>query len=132
MNNPVLVWQPSKNCLHGEKPSHISEISPALRLDRTWVRSIHSHINDLFSQSEIYRSAEISLRWDISPRCDDFHGVNCFLDVWLGSLCVSATHFWLKIYITVYSFDNRCYTNNCLVGNEPLSRILCPRAESLQ
>ena len=43
--------------------SLLSEISSTLRWDPTWVGWINSHINDLFLQSEIYHSANISLRW---------------------------------------------------------------------
>ena len=40
-----------------------------------------SHRNDLFLQSEIEHSAEISLRWNISPGWDDFFHINSFLVV---------------------------------------------------
>ena len=42
------MGQPGKNCLHGEKSSNLSEISPALKGDLTRVGRIHSHINDLY------------------------------------------------------------------------------------
>ena len=48
LNNPVLLGQTGKNCLHGEKLSHLSDISPAFRWDLTWKECIHSYINGLF------------------------------------------------------------------------------------
>ena len=56
--------------------SHLSEISPALTWDLSWVGWIRSHINDLLLQSEIRHSAEISLRWDVSPGWDYFSHIN--------------------------------------------------------
>ena len=79
MNNPVLVGQHDKNFLHREKSSDVSEISSTLRWDLNWVDWINSHINDLFLQSEIYHSAKILLRWDVSPEWDDFSDINSFL-----------------------------------------------------
>ena len=55
-----------QNCLHGEKSSHLSEISPALRRDLTLVGWIHPQINDLFLESEIHQSTLISVRRDVS------------------------------------------------------------------
>ena len=49
------------------KSSPLSEISSTLRRNLTWVGWINSHVNDLFLQNEIYHSAEIWLRWDVSP-----------------------------------------------------------------
>ena len=63
-----------KNCLHGEKSSYLSHISPAFRWDLTLVWWIHSHRNDLFWQ--IHDSDEILLRWDISPGLDNFFHIN--------------------------------------------------------
>ena len=40
---------------------------------------IHSHINDLFLQSKIHHSADISFRWDITPGWDDFSYINSSL-----------------------------------------------------
>ena len=74
--HPTQVGQPGKNCLHGEKSSHLSEISPAFRWDLSWVGRIHAHINDLLLQSEIHNSAEMSLWWDVSPGWDDFSHTN--------------------------------------------------------
>ena len=66
------MGQPCKTCLHGEKSSHLSEILPALRWDLTWVGWIGFHVNDLFLQSEMHHSADISIRWDVSPGWDGF------------------------------------------------------------
>ena len=79
MNNPVYVGQPGKNCLHGGKSSHLSGISPALTWDLSWVGWIHSHINHLLLRSEIHYFAEISLRWDVSPKWDDFSHIDTSL-----------------------------------------------------
>ena len=53
------------------------EKNSSTKWDLTWVEWIHSHINDLFLQSEIHYSAEISP--DVSPRWDDFSHINSFL-----------------------------------------------------
>ena len=65
MNNPVYVGQPGKNCLHGQKSSHLSEISRALRWDLTWVGWIRSHKNDLLLQSS-YSGKTSHLWWFVS------------------------------------------------------------------
>ena len=47
INNYTRLNSTPREKLFGEKSSHLSEISPALRWDLTWVRWICSHINDL-------------------------------------------------------------------------------------
>ena len=59
-----------------QKSSYLSEISPVLTWDLSWMRWIHSHINNLLLQSEIHHSAEISLRWHVSLRWNDFSLIN--------------------------------------------------------
>ena len=82
------MGRPSKTCLRGEKLSYVSEISPALRWDLTWVGLIHSHINNLFLQSEIHHTAaEISLRLDVLSGWDEFSHIN---SSW------SSLFLWLK------------------------------------
>ena len=58
-------WGNLAKLLHGEKLSHLGEISPSLRRDLTNVEWIHSHINDLFWESEIKHSAVITFWWDV-------------------------------------------------------------------
>ena len=60
-------------------PILLGEISPALRWDLTYVGWIHSHINDLFLQSELHHSTKISLKWNISPGRGDFSHINSSL-----------------------------------------------------
>ena len=76
MNNLVYVGQSSKNWFHEEKSFRLSEISPVLRWYLTWLGWIHSHINDLLSQSEIHHCAEISLSWDVSREWGDLSHIN--------------------------------------------------------
>ena len=58
-------WDNLEKLLHGEKLSHLGEISPSLRQDLTYVEWIHSHINDLFLESEIKHPAVISFWWNV-------------------------------------------------------------------
>ena len=59
------MGQPGKNCLRGGKSSNLSETSPVLRWDFSWVGKTHSHIKDLLLEREIHHSAGISLRLEI-------------------------------------------------------------------
>ena len=72
LNEQSCLGQPGKNCSHGEISFHLRDISSTLSWGLTWVRWIDSHINDLFLQSKIYDSAEISLSWDVSLGLYDF------------------------------------------------------------
>ena len=60
--------------------------SLALGLDLTWAIWIHSHKNDLFLQSKIHYSNEISLRWNVSSGEDGFSHINSSLEqlFWSG------------------------------------------------
>ena len=75
-------------------------MSPALRWDLTKVGWMHSHINDLFLHSQIHYSAEISLRWNISPGLNGFSHIN-------SSLLTSGQEFieiedWLRLIFFLY------------------------------
>ena len=69
------------------------------------VRWMHSLINDMLLQSEIHYFAEISLRWNISPRWDCFSHINSsivtsrYFNVGFMKLVVDEENHKLKIYI---------------------------------
>ena len=109
------MGQPDKNCLHGEKSSHLSEISPVLRWDLSWVVWIHSHMNDFLLQSEIHHSAEISLKWDVSPGWDDYSHVNSSWLI-LNYLVLCVLKAILSHYTSSYSrtlmVEKNCFLQN--------------------
>ena len=133
MNNPAKVGQPVKNCLHGEKSSHLSEISLALTSDLSWVGWIHSHINDLLLQSEIHYYADISLRWDVSPGWDEYSHINRSLELLLfidslrteTAISFLITDFNNNIFVCRSSHFIMCFKKTCLkVSVYPRSSLL--------
>ena len=54
------MGQSGKHCLHREKSYHLSEISPALRWNLTWVGWIHSY------KRFVFRKWNSPFRWDLT------------------------------------------------------------------
>ena len=82
--------------INGEKSSNLSEISSTLRWDLTWVGWINSHKRFAFTKRN--KAFKISLRWDVSPRWDDFSHIK---SSWLNFSFFQFT--FSSCYITTLS-----------------------------